>query len=1183
MNKIGRIVTGMNSSTEIIPIQGPSMSSRKKPSGFLNKKPKKSYPYFSDSLLLPRIQQYLEDHKDIFTHVDIDAMADYLQNKYRDYSKKKRRPFRVMVNTAFNVVNENYTQRRLEMGIHTSDEDEEEDDDDEDDDFVEASEGNRANEQLMDLYYPQKPKKNPRFVGENELIDICSDDEPEPVKVVDVNKEMFSNSMPNISIVPIGLKPKKSSSNVTSSMTAKNLPSKTRTKSGTSSPPASLVNMPAPSMPDKSTRVSAVLPANESTPQSSLGTGVKKRKPQVEENGFLPNKRRKEFTVSYSNVNFKDFAGHGKILEDVSSLIFHMSQIDSYRALGISPPRGFLLHGPPGCGKTLLAQVIAGELRVPLLKVSSPALVAGVSGESESRIRDLFDQALSLAPCVVFLDEVDAITPNRHTAQREMERRIVSQLLSCLDELGEKEGGNNVLVIGATNRPDSIDPALRRAGRFDREVSIGIPDTKARTQILKVACKNMKLEPSFNYKEVAKNAPGYVGADLIALAREASMIALERCLDEYRNKCLQKAKDNPKKTGNSSDMDISDEDSAQPKVNSTDPLPVSENNREKPSGSEQGPLNQENIFSWVRRQPPLPRSEFINMSISMKDFKAALKRVQPSAKREGFATAPVRYPEQFSSLGLTTTTGVLLCGPPGCGKTLLAKAVANEAGINFISVKGPELLTMYVGESERAVRQVFQRAKNSAPCVIFFDELDALCPRRSETADGGASMRVVNQMLTEMDGVEGRGGVFLMAASNRPDIVDPAVLRPGRLDKILYVGLPSPVGRVDILRALTKVSHLGKLVSFLMNCLDNGTRPAFSKDNSLEQLGLSQDVEGYTGADLAALIREAGLHALMDFIDSPTEGKHNLEISRDHCSRALRRIRPSVTRKENVVVRWIGGETSENVAVRWIGGETFENIAVRWIGGETSENVAVRWIGGETSENVTDQAHYEKYRRLYSAAQSKRIRTPVNKENTSGHEISSPGIPKAFGQSSHVSSTLKRPASSCITHVTLDASSHRGGCESSTAKVLKLLEETIEDDDDIMEVTPAANIVRVSDTEIDEIALLESNDEAEVLETTPPTTDSTKVKDIAPDDVISLHEINDSEDLEECSLNNIAKKTDDITTNETSLSKSDENSENAKPDTLSEVNDTSKESAKVDSEKAPENEIDEHAKVQTSL
>nr|CAD7576391.1 unnamed protein product [Timema californicum] len=1108
MNKIGRIVTGMNSSTEIIPIQGPSMSSRKKPSGFLNKKPKKSYPYFSDNLLLPRIQQYLEDHKDIFTHVDIDAMADYLQNKYRDYSKKKRRPFRVMVNTAFNVVNENYTQRRLEMGIHTSDEDEEEEDDvdEEDDDFVEASEGNRANEQLMDLYYPQKPKKNPRFVGEKELIDICSDDEPEPVKVVDVNKEMFSNSMPNISIVPIGL----------------TLPSKTRTKSGTSSPPASLVNMPTPSMPEKSTRFSAALPANESTPQSSSGTGFKKRKPQLEENGFLPNKRRKEFTVSYSNVNFKDFAGHGKILEDVSSLIFHMSQIDSYRALGISPPRGFLLHGPPGCGKTLLAQVIAGELRVPLLKVSSPALVAGVSGESESRIRDLFDQALSLAPCVVFLDEVDAITPNRHTAQREMERRIVSQLLSCLDELGEKEGGNNVLVIGATNRPDSIDPALRRAGRFDREVSIGIPDTKARTQILKVACKNMKLEPSFNYKEVAKNAPGY------------------------------KAKDNPKKTGNSSDMDISDEDTAQPKVNSTDPLPVSENNREKPSGSEQGPLNQENIFSWVRRQPPLPRSEFINMSISMKDFKAALKRVQPSAKREGFATvpdAPVRYPEQFSSLGLTTTTGVLLCGPPGCGKTLLAKAVANEAGINFISVKGPELLTMYVGESERAVRQVFQRAKNSAPCVIFFDELDALCPRRSETADGGASMRVVNQMLTEMDGVEGRGGVFLMAASNRPDIVDPAVLRPGRLDKILYVGLPSPVGRVDILRALTK----------------NGTRPAFSKDNSLEQLGLSHDVEGYTGADLAALIREAGLHALMDFIDSPTEGKHNLEISRDHCSRALRRIRPSVTRKVEGP-----GQTSHGEVDRWRDLDKQSHVEVD------------RWR--DLDKQVMDQAHYEKYRRLYSAAQSKRIRMPVNKENTSVHEISSPGIPKALGQStgSHVSSTLKRPASSCKTHVTLDVSSHRGGCESSTAKVLKLLEETIEDDDDIMEVTPAAKIVRVSDTEVDEIALLESNDEAEVLETTP-TTDSTKVKDIAPDDVIALHEINDSESLEECSLNNIAKKTDDITTNETSLSKSDENSENAKPDTLSEVNETSKESAKVDSEKASENDIDEHAKVQTSL
>uniref|UniRef100_A0A673BWK0 AAA+ ATPase domain-containing protein n=1 Tax=Sphaeramia orbicularis TaxID=375764 RepID=A0A673BWK0_9TELE len=506
----------------------------------------------------------------------------------------------------------------------------------------------------------------------------------------------------------------------------------------------------------------------------------------------------KSLELQYPTLKFEDIGGNEETLTEVCKLLIHMRHPEVYQQLGMVPPRGFLLHGPPGCGKTLLAQAVAGELELPMLKVSAPELVSGVSGESEQKLRELFDLAVSSSPCILFIDEIDSITPKREVASKDMERRIVAQLLTCMDDLNSPTVTAQVLVIGATNRPDSLDPALRRAGRFDREICLGIPDEAARLRILKTLCRKLKLPEDFDYQQVARLTPGYVGADLMALCREAAMNAVNRVLLEVKQNCTEHLL-----------------------------LQRTEAPTEAPTEA-QGELC--HLLQLLKNTETLSEEQLSCLSILLSDFQASLSRVQPSAKREGFATvpdvtwddvgalqdireeltmailAPVRSPEQFRALGLSAPSGVLLAGPPGCGKTLLAKAVANESGLNFISVKGPELLNMYVGESERAVRQVFQRGRNSAPCVIFFDEIDALCPRRSGH-ESGASVRVVNQLLTEMDGVETRRQVFIMAATNRPDIIDPAILRPGRLDKTLYVGLPPPADRHAILVTITKVKN----------------------------------------------------------------------------------------------------------------------------------------------------------------------------------------------------------------------------------------------------------------------------------------------------------------------------------------------------------------------------------------
>ncbi|KAB5518451.1 hypothetical protein PHYPO_G00166050 [Pangasianodon hypophthalmus] len=447
--------------------------------------------------------------------------------------------------------------------------------------------------------------------------------------------------------------------------------------------------------------------------------------------------------------------------------------------------------GRPAVEKPSSPKLLLGEMELPILKVSAPELVSGISGESEQKLRELFEQAVSSAPCILFIDEIDAITPKREVASKDMERRIVAQLLTCMDDLNSLSIPAQVLVIGATNRPDSLDPALRRAGRFDREICLGIPDEGARLKILNTLCRKLKLPADFDFAQLARLTPGYVGADLMALCREAAMTAVNRVL-------LQQLE-----TGTMCQniTDVQNDLSAKPQDMSMSSDVAEESGQASDDlSAQQGELEQ--LLSLLRNSKSLSEEQLADLCIVMDDFRASLARVQPSAKREGFATvpdvtwddigalqdireeltmailAPVRSPEEFKALGLSAPAGVLLAGPPGCGKTLLAKAVANESGLNFISVKGPELLNMYVGESERAVRQVFQRGRNSAPCVIFFDEIDALCPRRSGH-ESGASVRVVNQLLTEMDGLETRRQVFIMAATNRPDIIDPAVLRPG--------------------------------------------------------------------------------------------------------------------------------------------------------------------------------------------------------------------------------------------------------------------------------------------------------------------------------------------------------------------------------------------------------------------
>uniref|UniRef100_A0A8D2EJX8 Nuclear VCP like n=1 Tax=Theropithecus gelada TaxID=9565 RepID=A0A8D2EJX8_THEGE len=764
---------------------------------------------FVDNKLKQRVIQYLTGNK-CGKYVDIGVLASDLQRMYSiDYGRRKRNAFRIQVEKVFSIISsekelKNLTEledehlaKRARQGKEDNEYTESYSDDDSSmEDYPDPQSANHMNSSLLSLYR----KGNPDSVSNT----------PE------MEQRETTSSTPQISSktgsVPLKTPAKDSEGGwfIDKTPSGKKDSFFLDLSDEKSDPKKSITEI-------QGSKDSSLLESDMKRKGRLKNKGSKRKKEDLQEvdgeiEAVLQKKakaRGLEFQIS--NVKFEDVGGNDMTLKEVCKMLIHMRHPEVYHHLGVVPPRGVLLHGPPGCGKTLLAHAIAGELDLPILKVAAPEIVSGVSGESEQKLRELFEQAVSNAPCIIFIDEIDAITPKREVASKDMERRIVAQLLTCMDDLNNVAATARVLVIGATNRPDSLDPALRRAGRFDREICLGIPGEASRERILQTLCRKLRLPQAFDFCHLAHLTPGFVGADLMALCREAAMCAVNRVL-----------------------MKLQEQEKKDPEMEDLPSKGVQEESLGTESTSEtQDELQR--LLGLLRDQDPLSEEQMQGLCIELNDFIVALSSVQPSAKREGFVTvpnvtwadigaledireeltmailAPVRNPDQFKALGLVTPAGVLLAGPPGCGKTLLAKAVANESGLNFISVKGPELLNMYVGESERAVRQVFQRAKNSAPCVIFFDEVDALCPRRSDR-ETGASVRVVNQLLTEMDGLEARQQVFIMAATNRPDIIDPAILRPGRLDKTLFVGLPPPTDRLAILKTITKGADLSALV-----------------------------------------------------------------------------------------------------------------------------------------------------------------------------------------------------------------------------------------------------------------------------------------------------------------------------------------------------------------------------------
>lgn len=594
------------------------------------------------------------------------------------------------------------------------------------------------------------------------------------------------------------------------------------------------------------------------TPSASNGEPVASHSIPVSRkrhtDGEPPPKRRRAAPSSDrsppTHVTLANLGGVDSVIQQLEDLIvLPLLQPDIYSISKIQPPRGVLLHGPPGCGKTMIANAFAAELGVSFIALSAPSIVSGMSGESEKALRDHFEEAKKMAPCLVFIDEIDAITPKRESAQREMEKRIVAQLLTCMDDLAlEKTCGKAVIVLAATNRPDSLDPALRRGGRFDKEINLGVPNQAVREQILRALTREMHLSGNLDFLNLAKLTPGFVGADLNDLVSTAGSTAIKRLLATLKTQ--------------NTDMDI-------------------ENSNENISAKV---IELRRLIKRVKG-PPLDSTEAI--SITNDDFLTALPKIQPSSKREGFATIPdttwadigalrpvreelltaivepIRHPEKYQRVGITAPTGILLWGPPGCGKTLLAKAVANESRANFISVKGPELLNKYVGESERAVRQVFVRARSSIPCVIFFDELDALVPKRDDSLSE-SSARVVNTLLTELDGLSSREGIYVIGATNRPDIIDSAMLRPGRLETLLFVDLPGEDERVEILQTLSRNLQI-----------------PFTE--AIAQV--ARGCEGFSGADLESLLRRAGYAAI----------KRDDGIKLEDFVVARERVRPSVS------------------------------------------------------------------------------------------------------------------------------------------------------------------------------------------------------------------------------------------------------------------------------------------------
>lgn len=529
-------------------------------------------------------------------------------------------------------------------------------------------------------------------------------------------------------------------------------------------------------------------------------------------------------------TTYDDIGGLGEVIHRIREMVeLPLKHPELFQRVNIDPPKGVLLHGPPGTGKTLMARAVSQEANATFITINGPEIMSKFYGASEERLRNIFKEAEEKAPSIIFIDEIDSIAPKRENVSGEVERRVVAQLLSLLDGL---KGRGRIIVIGATNRVNSIDEALRRPGRFDREIELSVPDADGRKEILQIHTRGMPLATDVELKEYARLSHGFVGADLMAVAREAAMSSLRKILPKI-------------------DLD-----------------------------------------------KPIPTEILDSLQITDDDFQNALRMVEPSAMREVLVEVPnvkwddigglesvkqelkesidwpLKYPHLYKKAGIRSVNGVLLYGPPGCGKTLLAKAVATESEINFLTVKGPEIFSKFVGESEKAVREIFRKARLSAPSIIYFDEIDAIAANRGggmgASSGSNVGMQVVNQILVEMDGVEDRKGVVIVASTNRPDILDPALLRPGRFDRLVYVPAPEVEGRKKILDVHTKDMPLA--------------------ENAKAKLdSIAENTMGYSGADLENVVREAGMQAIREKL----EDFEMIDLA--HLEYALKKIQASLT------------------------------------------------------------------------------------------------------------------------------------------------------------------------------------------------------------------------------------------------------------------------------------------------
>lgn len=541
--------------------------------------------------------------------------------------------------------------------------------------------------------------------------------------------------------------------------------------------------------------------------------------------------------ITAEHLSYEDIGGLKREIGLVREMIeLPLRHPELFQKLGVEPPKGVLLHGPPGTGKTMIAKAVASETDANFISISGPEIVSKYYGESEQKLREMFEEAQRDAPSIIFIDEIDSIAPKRGEVSGEVERRVVAQLLTLMDGLQSR---GEIVVIAATNRPNSIDEALRRGGRFDREIEIGIPDRNGRLQILHVHTRGMPLEEELDLEGIADITHGFVGADLSSLCKEAAMHALRRIL---------------------------------PSINIEDDI---------------------------------PQEIMDELEVTKMDFDEALKNIEPSAMREVFVEVahvkwddiggldeskqelieavewPLKYPELFKAINTKPPRGIMLFGPPGTGKTMLAKAVASESEANFISIKGPEILNKYIGESERAIRETFRKAKQAAPTVIFFDEIDSIAPHRGSSSDSNVTERVVSQILTELDGIEELKDVVILAATNRPDMVDPALLRPGRFDRLIYITVPNKESREKIF----KIHLEGKPI-----------------EDEVKLSELADVTDGYVGADIEAICREAAMLAMREIIKPGADktemlrSVQTMRLTKKHFEYAVSRVKPTTSR-----------------------------------------------------------------------------------------------------------------------------------------------------------------------------------------------------------------------------------------------------------------------------------------------